>query len=671
MAALPLWAVALLPAVVGLALLLTGRRSDPVAGALAILAAAGCAALAGLAWSTRPESAVQWLPIRDGGLDLTLDAGGIGAPLALLVAATAFLVLVYAQADIGQGEARARFFGFMALFVGGMQLVVLAGDLLTLLIGFEVVGVCSYALIGFWWRDGPRVLAANRAFITTRAADLGLYLAAMSAYAGAGTLALEDLADAPDPWRTVIVLGLIAAAAGKSAQLPFSGWLSGAMLGPSPVSALLHSATMVAAGVVLLLKALPLLEAIPSAASLVLWLGVLSALGAALVALHQEDLKQLLAASTVSQYGYMFAGVGALGGAAAASHLVAHATFKALLFLIAGVLLHQGMKRFEEMGGLRRPMPVQAGLFLVAVLSLAALPPTSGFFTKEALLVRIEQTSVAAFLVLLVVTLLTAAYAIRALLGAFAGGRRLSSKGGIRPHEPAMLMTSPEIFLALAVLLLATLMLPPLEHQWSAALGQGGLPGFHTVSAAVAVALALAGALGIWVLHRRGCIAPLRPLLGDAGSRAALDWFGSVRALDHTGELVLKVARALDRLDRAEPATHVGLSGLKAARHLRAIDLTEPATRIGLNVLRVARGIAAFDTVAVDGGLFLWTLQRLFLGDLDQRWAVMPDMTLPERLGIFPLLALVVLIGVLPFWILEVIDGFSASLRAPPTTAVR
>ncbi|MDX1541753.1 MAG: proton-conducting transporter membrane subunit, partial [Geminicoccaceae bacterium] len=354
------------------------------------------------------------------------------------------------------------------------------------------------------------------------------------------------------------------------------------------------------AGVVLLLKILPLLEAMPWAATLVLWLGILTALAGALVALHQEDLKQLLAASTVSQYGYMAAGVGALGGAAVASHLVAHAAFKALLFLGAGVLLHQGMKRLDEMGGLIRRMPIQAGLFLIGTLSLASLPPMSGFVTKEALLVRVEQASLAGFVVLLVVTLLTAAYAARALVGAFAGKRRPGQDDGADPHEPALLMTLPEVVLALAVLLLAALVLPPLEPAWSAALGLGELPGFHLVSAALATAATLAGIVAVWVLHRRRALVPLRPLLGAGGSRAALAWFGSVRALDRIGGIVLDAGHALDRLDQVEPAARIADGVRLLADRLRVIERTEPLTRTGFGALWSARQLAVFDLHALD-----------------------------------------------------------------------
>lgn len=570
--ALVLWAVPLLPGLIGLALLITGRRGDPVAGTVALVATGASTPLAAVTSVLRPESSVVWLPFADGALDLALTGHGFAAPLAVVVAVTALLVLIYATADIERDGARARFFGFMALFVGAMQLVVLGNDLMTVLIGFELVGACSYALIGYWWRDPPRVRAATRAFVTTRAGDLGLYLAAMAAFAGTGSLGFDALPATPEPWRTVLVLGLIVAAAGKSAQFPFSGWLSGAMLGPSPVSALLHSATMVAAGVVLLLKALPLIDTVPWAATLVLWLGVLTALAAAVVAFHQDDLKQLLAASTVSQYGFMFAGIGAIASVATASHLVAHAAFKALLFLVAGVLLHQGMRRFREMGGLGRPMPVQASLFLVGAWSLAALPPLAGFFSKEALLTRVEQADLVAYLLLLVVTALTAAYAARAFLGAFAGDRYSSDARDLRPHEPGWTMSAPEVVLAVLVAALALLMLPPLEGWWTSALGLGPLPALHLAPAVIAVAVALAAVALVWILHHRGALVPLRPILGDAVAEAAIAWLGAVHALDRCGALVVALARRLDRLDKAEPATRVALAVNAGARGLAAFD---------------------------------------------------------------------------------------------------
>ena len=565
-----LWALPLLPALTGGLLLIWSGRARPLAGPLVILINTAALALAVWAWLERPTVGLAWLQLGDEALRLHLSAEAAAAPLATVIAAVALLIMVYSQGYLGRDEARGRFFGFMALFLGAMLWLVLADDLLTVLIGWELVGLCSYALIGFWHREPERVRAGNRAFLTTRSADLGLYLAAMAAFAGRGELGFEALPALENPWRDVVAAGLITAAAGKSAQLPFSGWLSGAMLGPSPVSALLHSATMVAAGVVLLIKTLPLLETTAWALSAVLWIGVATALAASLIALAQEDLKQLLAASTASQYGYMFTALGAGGIAAASTHLANHAAFKALLFLIAGVLLHQGMRHFREMGGLRRALPVQAGLFLMGALALAALPPAGGFFSKEALLTRVEHASLPAFALLLGASLLTAAYAARAWLGAFAGEPR--SEAARRTHEPGLVLQAPSVLLALAALLLGALALPPLKQWWPEALGTAPLPPFSTIGALLSLAAALAGVAAMWGLHRQGALVPMAPILGRGPSSAAADWLGLVRALDGGGRVVMRVAHAVDRIERADPATHAGLGVLGLARALGQID---------------------------------------------------------------------------------------------------
>jgi NADH:ubiquinone oxidoreductase subunit 5 (subunit L)/multisubunit Na+/H+ antiporter MnhA subunit len=595
-----LWALPGFPALVGGLLLIWSGRARPLAGPVVIIVNALVLALAIWAWLERPSVELAWLPQDDQALRLHLSAADQAAPLATMVAAVALLVMVYSQGYLERDEARGRFFGFMALFLGAMLWLVLADDLLTILMGWELVGLCSYALIGFWHREPERVRAGNRAFLTTRSADLGLYLAAMAAFAGGGELGFADLPGLPSPWRDVVATGLITAAAGKSAQLPFSGWLSGAMLGPSPVSALLHSATMVAAGIVLLIKALPLLEATGWALPVVLWLGVLSAIALGLVALYQGELKQLIAASTVSQYGYMFAGAGAGGVASTSAYLANHAAFKALLFLVAGVLLHQGMRHLREMGGLAS-LRIQAGLFLIGATSLAALPPLGGFFSKEALLARVEHASLPAFVLLLVGSLLTAAYAARAWLGAFGGDAR--SDAARHPHEPGFLLQAPSALLALAALLLGALALPPLKHWWPDALGADPLPPFSIVGALLSLAAALAGVAAIWTLHRRGALVPMAPLLGQAPASAAADWLGLVRALDGAGRLVVRGAQAIDRIERTEPATHAGRAVARFAGMLGEFDtrvLTARTVGSGQSVLSLARALGQFDAEDVD-----------------------------------------------------------------------
>ncbi|RSN59726.1 proton-conducting transporter transmembrane domain-containing protein [Actinomadura sp. WAC 06369] len=319
------------PLLAGALLLVAGRRADRVAPAAGVAVAAAVLALAGAAAAARPAARVAVLPGAPGGLAVD----GLSVAMVVTVAAAVLLVLLHAAAE-GFG---ARFSGLMLVFAGAMLVTVTASDLLLLLMGWEVMGAMSYALIGYRWTDDGAVRSAAAAFVTTRATDTGLYLAAGFALAGTGSLSLAGLEAARSPWIDLIAAGVVVAALGKSAQLPFSFWLSRAMAGPSAVSALLHSATMVAAGGYLLLRLHPLLAASGWADAVVCWAGALTALVLGVVALAQRDLKQLLAASTCAQIGFVVLAAGAAAVAGGALHLVAHAAVKSLLFLCAGVWL--------------------------------------------------------------------------------------------------------------------------------------------------------------------------------------------------------------------------------------------------------------------------------------------------------------------------------------------
>ena len=314
---------------------------DRVAAPVAIGVALVVLVLALVAAVGRPSVRAPLLP----GGDAALSVDGLSAVLIVTVAAVTLLVLLFSSVELRPGDARGRFFGLMLLFTGAMLLTVTTTTLVVLLASWELMGAMSYALIGFWWRDLERVRSANLAFLVTRTADLGQYLAAGAALAGAGSLAFAALPQASSGWRTVITAGLVVSALGKSAQLPFSFWISRAMAGPSPVSALLHSATMVAAGGYLLLRLRPLLEASPWAGPTVAWAGALTALALGAVAVVQSDLKQLLAASTSAQIGFVVlaAGVGATAGGTA--QLIAHAAVKSALFLTAGAWLSRAAPR--------------------------------------------------------------------------------------------------------------------------------------------------------------------------------------------------------------------------------------------------------------------------------------------------------------------------------------
>jgi NADH-quinone oxidoreductase subunit L len=591
-----LWLTILLPAVVAAALLASGPKADRIAGPAAIATALVTLLISAAVWAFRPASAMPWLPYGEETLSLTLSAARSAGPLSVVVAGVTLLVLIYALGFLDLREQRARFFGFMALFLAAMQLFVFAQDLLVVLISWEIMGACSYALIGFWHHELERVHAANRAFLVTRTTDLGMWIAVLAAVA-AGGLDIAGLAHADPAWQSLITLGLIVAACGKSAQLPFSGWLSGAMQGPTPVSALLHSTTMVAAGAILLVKISGLLE-VTGLASLVLWIGIATALVGGLLALYEDELKQVLAASTISQYGYMFAAIGAAGAAASTTHLVSHAAFKALLFLGAGLLVRHGLHLFQEMGGVRRRVPQVAALFLIGALSLAALPPFGSFVTSDMLLTRVKEAGLLAFGLLLLAKLVTAAYALRAYLAVFEGPVRYYKADAVpRPRNG---LVWPMGVLAVATLVPLALVLEPVRGWWSATLALDPLPSIHLLDAAMSLTAVAAGLLLAWILHRRFMLAPMEPLIPIGDAQAALRWGGLIRGLDLVGKGALALARRVDRIERKDPATRVGHAALRLARRVASADERDPADRVGQSTLAWARSVAVFDAGPLD-----------------------------------------------------------------------
>ncbi|MEY6567478.1 proton-conducting transporter membrane subunit, partial [Streptomyces sp. PGLac3x] len=379
-----LWLLPALPLAGGAALLLAGHRADRTAPTTGAALALVTCALAAVAARTGPEAAAPFLPE----LPVRLAVDGLSAPLAVTVAAVAALVLLAARAGLGPPGSAARFTGLMLLFTGAMLTTVTAATLPVLLMGWEVMGATSWALIGHSWRDRAATRAATTAFLTTRTGDLGLYVAAGAALAGgAAPLALDDLALTGDPWRSLTAAGIILAALGKSAQLPFSFWLSGAMRGPAPVSALLHSATMVAAGAYLLLRTGPLLAATGWGAGLTAWTGAATALLLGLVAVAQRDLKQLLAASTCAQLGFMVLAAGAGATTGGTLQLLAHAAAKSLLFLLAGAwLTTRGTRLLPGLTGAARSPRSLGLLFTTGALCLAGFPPLALWAAKDLLL---------------------------------------------------------------------------------------------------------------------------------------------------------------------------------------------------------------------------------------------------------------------------------------------
>ncbi|MCA0143803.1 NADH-quinone oxidoreductase subunit L [Blastococcus sp. LR1] len=532
----------LLPAVAGTLLLLLGRRADRAAGPLAVLVTLGTALLAAVVAAERPGLSVPFLGIVEGG-DLRVAVDGLSAVLVVLVATVGLLVTVFAVTDLPAHGARARFFGYFLLFIAAMLATVTAATLPTLLLAWEVMGATSYALIGYRWQEHKKLDAGTRAFLTTRAGDLGLYVAAGAALAGTGTLVLADLPAADGGWRHLAAAGILAAALGKSAQLPFSAWLSGAMAGPSPVSALLHSATMVAAGGYLLLRTQPLLQASGWAATTTAWIGALTALVLGAVAVAQRDLKQLLAASTAAQIGFVVlaAGAGVIAGGTA--QLVAHAAVKAALFVAAGAWLTAlGTKQLSGLRGAARRYPGVGAAATVAGLALAGIPPLSLWATKDEILAGVD--SAALRIVVLAAALLSAVYAGRMLavvLSRPAGEEAFDEEGRGTRRVPA-LGTGVAGLLAVVAAGLGVLALPVVAEPVKRFLAAEGEP------SPGAAEFLLSGSLAVLGLAVTVVLARVRPGLFGALQRGPLGaWVGLGRLL--SPRPALAVARALAIVD--------------------------------------------------------------------------------------------------------------------------
>lgn len=474
--AVALWGVVGLPATAG-AVLVVARPGDRVAVRFALAAATTAVMLSVLVAVARPAVAVPFVA----GADFVLAVDGLAALVLPTVMVVTLLVLVAAV-----GEAltpAARFHGLMLLFAASAALTVTAGTLPTLLFAWELMGAASYALIGFRWQDGARVSAGLTAFVTTRTADLGLYVAAGAALAGGAGLALSDLAASSPGWRHVMAAGVLVAALGKAAQLPFSFWLSSAMVGPSPVSALLHSAAMVAMGGYLLLRTQPLLAATDWAGPAAMWVGGLTALLLGAVALAQRDLKQLLAASTCAQLGFVVLAAGAGAVAGGATHLVAHAAVKALLFLAAGAWLAAlGTKQLPGLAGVARRWLLVGSSASIGLLALAGIAPLSLWATKDAVLAPVREQSPVLYAVGLAAAALSAAYAGKALVvlwrrvpvdeqAAVDAYRDEEERGtGRIPLAGRM----PLVVLAVAAACAGLLALPPVGAVVARAVGQPG-----------------------------------------------------------------------------------------------------------------------------------------------------------------------------------------------------
>jgi NADH-quinone oxidoreductase subunit L len=449
------WLIPAFPLVGALVLLAFGRRlGEPLAGWWATLCCAGAfgaGVVTFVGLLQRHEANREflfhlwtWLPVGS----FTVDVGFLVDPLSmtmvLFITGIGALIHLYSVGYMHGDRDFPRFFLYLNLFVFAMLLLVLGDNLVLTFLGWEGVGACSYFLISFWYADMPNSVAGKKAFVTNRVGDWGYMLGTFLLFQALGTLTyvardgsgfLQRANTLEVSTATGVALLLFVAACGKSAQLPLYVWLPDAMAGPTPVSALIHAATMVTSGVYLMVRIAPVLAvASPWMPTLIAWVGALTALFAATVAVSQRDIKKVLAYSTVSQLGYMFLAVGSGAYVAAIFHMITHAFFKALLFLGAGSVIHGvgGEQDMRRMGGLKKWMPVTAGTFIVGWLSIAGVPPFSGFWSKDEILLNAWQKSPALWVIGLITALLTAYYMSRQVFMVFYGESRIGSD---RPVE--------------------------------------------------------------------------------------------------------------------------------------------------------------------------------------------------------------------------------------------
>ena len=550
------------------------------------------------------EFSATWFEAGGGVFDLGMTIDPVAMVMMGVITFVSLLVQIYSLGYM-RGESRlAWYFAVHSLFVASMLGIVLSNNLLVLYVGWELVGICSYLLIGFWYERRSAAEAAKKAFITTRIGDVGLLVGILLLYNKLGTFHIPTILEAVEAGElssgimTLSAILIFLGAMGKSAQFPLHVWLPDAMEGPTPVSALIHAATMVVAGVYLVARMLPLFEAAPAVSELVIAIGLITAVMGATMALSSTDLKRVLAYSTVSQIGFMMLALGHGALAAAMFHLATHALFKALLFLGAGNVLHAVGEHSDvdirRLGGLRSRMPVTSVVFVIAALALSGIPPLSGFWSKDEILQGIwKDGNPATLLITIGAFFLSALYMTRLCWLVFFGKLKPENEAA---HEAPLVMTGP-----IALLGILTLVFGFTAPDWlDNVLGlPGEATGFgsfvldkadsfheHVVLAAVSSVVALVGIVFGLALYRQGMslpggvergLAPVRKLvankyyLDDAyqwtidrvvlGIGGATAWFDrhvvNDAGVDGTGLFTAKMSRILRRHQTGQVSNYV------------------------------------------------------------------------------------------------------------------
>ncbi len=487
------WLIPALPLVGFLVITVAGRKlGDPKAGYFATaMVAASFAVTVGVFVDLMSKTAeerthlrtlFQWIPVGSLKIDLAFLADPLSITMCLFVTGIGSLIHLYAVGYMHGDPRFSKFFLYLNLFAFSMLMLVLGSNMLVTFLGWEGVGACSYFLISFWHEKESAATAGKKAFITNRVGDWGFMMAMFFAFWAVGSLDYSVINGAAGgltrTTATAIALFCFLGACGKSAQLPLYLWLPDAMEGPTPVSALIHAATMVTAGVYLMVRISPILEVSSSyAPTIIAIVGAATALFAATIAVAQNDIKRVLAYSTVSQLGYMFLAIGSGAYTAAIFHMVTHAFFKALLFLGAGSVIH-GMGHEQDMrrmGALRKVMPITAGTFIIGWLAIAGVPPFAGFWSKDDILLFAYDKSPILWLVGLVTALLTAYYMTRQVIMVFYGKARWhdaheehgahgdlveGAGSGLAPHESPWTMVAPLVVLAVLSIVGGAINLP-------------------------------------------------------------------------------------------------------------------------------------------------------------------------------------------------------------------
>ncbi len=559
-----IWLIPAFPLAGFLLILLFGRKlGEPMSGYLAsamvlasfVVSVGAFADLASMDEHDRVhvETLFSWVPVSSLQIDMAFLADPLSLTMCLFVTGVGFLIHLFAIGYMHGDPKFSKFFLYLNLFVLSMTLLVLGENLLVTFLGWEGVGTCSYFLIAFWHTRQSAATAGKKAFVTNRIGDWGFMLAMFLGFEAVGSVSYGALNHAAEGGQlaqstaTGIALLLFVGAVGKSAQLPLYLWLPDAMEGPTPVSALIHAATMVTAGVFLMTRMNPMLAAAaPEVLTLIAWVGVITALFAATIAVAQNDIKKVLAYSTISQLGFMFLAIGSGAYVAAIFHMITHAFFKALLFLGSGSVIH-GMHHEQDMrkmGALRKLMPITAVTFIIGWLAIAGVPPFAGFWSKDEILLYSLVKSPALYVLGLVTAILTAYYMTRQVVMVFFGDAKWETHaeehgahGEFKPHESPVSMLFPLIVLAALSTVGGVIQLPTygfIPENWQNKLGEWLHPVVEAgeteildtsaydnkaLLALLAIACSVAGILLAYAIYVRKLRKPFEPKILAEGWR--------------------------------------------------------------------------------------------------------------------------------------------------------